>query len=278
MVKFKILFHIQWNGDMRDAAISITLLSSLRYRHATDTQRERTSQHPSHRLEQMPTEKDEYNLYLPLSLTSSTTFNLFLFTCTINAYVIQRCRWLCHKTIKLLWFSDRFLERKEFRQGDLVIVVNMNNRQLKRHDTLPTLTTQTDLGSPDSCHDGLSLPPDTTAIADPQIFMLSEAIKQMLDSSFTGLQSTLTAISTQMERIASRPSPFHAHAMGPAVGSRLGHLPLLVLECPLGISVPLLQQTAPHRHPANRWGGGGGGSSRSQGKHTPGRWGQWWCR
>ena len=41
--------------------------------------------------------------------------------------------------------------------------------------------------------------------------MLSEAIKQTLSSSFTGLQSTLTAISTQMKRIASRSSPFHAH-------------------------------------------------------------------
>ena len=72
----------------------------------------------------------------------------------------------------------------------------MNNRQLKRHDTLPNLTeTQTDLGSPDSRHDGLNLPPDPTAIADPRIFMLSEAIKWTLDSSFTGLQSTLTAIS-----------------------------------------------------------------------------------
>ena len=118
-------------------------------------------------------------------------------------------------------FSDRFLERKEFRPGDLVIVVNMNNRQLKRHDTLPILPeTQTDLGSPDSRHDGLSLPPDPTAIADPRIFMLSEAIKQTLDSSFTGLQSTLTAISTQMERIASRPSPFHAHGAGGRISLR----------------------------------------------------------
>ena len=96
----------------------------------------------------------------------------------------------------------------------------MNNRQLKRHDTLPDLTTQTDLGSPDSRHDGLSLPPEPTAIADPRIFMLSEAIKQMLDSSFTGLQSTLTAISTQMERIASRPSPFHAHGAGGRISLR----------------------------------------------------------
>ena len=91
----------------------------------------------------------------------------------------------------------------------------MNNRQLKRHDTLPNLTeTQTDLGSPDSRHDGLNLPYDPTAIADPRIFMLSEAIKRTLDSSFTGLQSTITAISTQMERIASRPSPFWRGMVG----------------------------------------------------------------
>ena len=66
----------------------------------------------------------------------------------------------------------------------------MNNRQLKRHDTLPNLTTQTALGSSDSRPDGLGLPHDPTAIADPRIFVLSEAIKQTLDSSFTGLQST----------------------------------------------------------------------------------------
>ena len=97
----------------------------------------------------------------------------------------------------------------------------MNNRQLKHHDTLPNLTeTQTDLGSPDSRHDGLNLPPDPTAIADPRIFMLSEAIKRTLDSSFTGLQSTLTAISTQMERIASRPLPFHAHGAGGRISLR----------------------------------------------------------
>ena len=47
--------------------------------------------------------------------------------------------------------------------------------------------------------------------------------------------------------------------MGPAIGSRLGHLPLLVLECPLVVIVPLLRRVAPHRPPANRGGGGGGG-------------------
>ena len=83
-------------------------------------------------------------------------------------------------------------------------------KQLKRHDTLPNLM-QDDLGSPDR-NDGLVLSPHPPAdIVDPQIFMLSEAIKSTLTSSFTGLQSTLTDISAQMERIASRPSSFHAH-------------------------------------------------------------------
>ena len=40
--------------------------------------------------------------------------------------------------------------------------------------------------------------------------------------------------------------------MGPAVGSRLGHLPLLVLECPLAVIVPLLRGAAPHRPPDRR--------------------------
>ena len=84
-------------------------------------------------------------------------------------------------------------------------------KQLKHHDTLPNLL-QDDLGSPDS-NDGLVLSPQNPPadIADPQISMLSEAIKSTLTSSFTGLQSTLTDISAQMERIASRPSSFHAH-------------------------------------------------------------------
>ena len=84
-------------------------------------------------------------------------------------------------------------------------------KQLKRHDTLPNLI-QDDLGSPDN-NDGLVLSPQNPPanIADPQIFMLSEAIKSILTSSFTGLHSTLTDISAQMERIASKPSSFHAH-------------------------------------------------------------------
>ena len=79
-------------------------------------------------------------------------------------------------------------------------------KELKRHDTLPNLV-QDDLGSPDS-HDGLVLSTHPPAdIADPRIFMLLEAIKSTLTSSFTGLQSTLTDISAQMERIASRDIP-----------------------------------------------------------------------
>ena len=80
------------------------------------------------------------------------------------------------------------------------------SQQLRRHGTLPDLSTPDDLGVPDSRHDGLGLPSHPTDIADPHIFMLSEAIKQTLSSSFNGLQSTLTTISTQMERIAPRPS------------------------------------------------------------------------
>ena len=85
------------------------------------------------------------------------------------------------------------------------------SQQLRRHETLPDLSTPDDLGVPGSRHDGLGLPSHPTDIADPRIFMLSEAIKQTLSSSFSGLQSTLTDISTQIERIASRPSPIHAH-------------------------------------------------------------------
>ena len=77
------------------------------------------------------------------------------------------------------------------------------SQQIRRHETLPDLTTQDDLGVPDSRHDGLGLPSHPTDIADPRIFILSEVIKQTPSSSFTGLQSTLTAISTQMERIAA---------------------------------------------------------------------------
>ena len=132
----------------------------------------------------------------------------------------------------------------------------MNNRQLKRHETLLNLTTQTALGSPDSRPDGLGLPPDPTAIADPRIFVLSEAIKQTLDSSFTGLQSTLTAISTQMERLASRPSPFHAHG----AGSRISHRTPTSARArvsPRRQRAATLADGSPS--PSSQSGGGGGG-------------------
>ena len=90
-----------------------------------------------------------------------------------------------------------------------------------------------------------------------RIFMLSEVIKQTLSSSFNGLLSTLIDISTQMERIALRPSPIHA----PRADNRnlsSDNLPLLVLECPLAVIVPLLRWTAPRRPPAILGGGGGG--------------------
>ena len=57
-------------------------------------------------------------------------------------------------------------------------------------------------------------------LADPQIFMLSEAIKNTLESSFTGLRSTLTDISAQMVKIASRPSPFHAQRADDRISTR----------------------------------------------------------
>ena len=79
------------------------------------------------------------------------------------------------------------------------------SKRLKRHETIPNLTAD-DVASPE---DGIESP-HPQGIADPQIFMLSEAIKNTLESSFSGLQSTLTNISTQMERIASRPTSFHA--------------------------------------------------------------------
>ena len=46
--------------------------------------------------------------------------------------------------------------------------------------------------------------------------------------------------------------------IGPMIGSFFGHLPLLVLGCPLAVIVPLLRRTAPRR-PAAILGGGGGG-------------------
>ena len=86
--------------------------------------------------------------------------------------------------------------------------------------------------------------------------MLSEAIKQTLSSSFSGLQSTLTDISTQMERIASRPSPIHAHRADDRIS----------LRTPTSTHA----RVSPRRHraatsadgspsPSSHGGGGGGG-------------------
>ena len=131
------------------------------------------------------------------------------------------------------------------------------SQQLRRHETLPDLSTPDDLGIPDSRHDGLGLPSHPTDIADPHIFMLSEAIKQTLSSSFNGLQSTLTAISTQMERIASRPSPIHA----PRADDRIS------LRTPTSTRA----RVSPCRHHAATSADGSPSPSRLQGKHTPGR-------
>ena len=139
------------------------------------------------------------------------------------------------------------------------------SQQLRRHETLPDLTTRDDLGAPHSRHDGL--PPPPTDIADPRIFMLSEAIKRTLSSSFTGLQSTLTDISTQMERIISRPSPFHAHRADDMISFRTP------TSTRVGVS--------PRRHRAatsadgspspSSHSGGGGGLPDRRGNIPPGR-------
>ena len=90
------------------------------------------------------------------------------------------------------------------------------SKRLKCHETLPNLTED----GGDSPEDGLALSSPPLRIVDPQIFMLSEAIKNTLESSFTGLRSTLTDISAQMEKIASRPSPFHAHRANDRISTR----------------------------------------------------------
>ena len=71
------------------------------------------------------------------------------------------------------------------------------SKWLKCHETLPNLTED----GGDSPEDGLALSSPPLRIVDPRIFMLSEAIKNTLESSFTGLRSTLTDISAQMEKI-----------------------------------------------------------------------------
>ena len=139
------------------------------------------------------------------------------------------------------------------------------SKRLKRHETIPNLTAD-DVASPE---DGIESP-HPLGIAEPRIFMLSEAIKNTLESSFTGLQSTLTNISTQMERITSRPSSFHAQRADARISIRTsssthtrvsasrqraatsadGSPPRL-----LAVIVPIIRRTAPQRPPSNMEGG-----------------------
>ena len=110
--------------------------------------------------------------------------------------ILYSCAFFCHYTILLSLIKPWFISSRNV-TGSFVIM----SQQLRRHETLPDLSTQDDLGVPDCLHDGLGLPSHPTDIADPRIFMLSEVIKQTLSSSFSGLQSTLTDISTQMGTI-----------------------------------------------------------------------------
>ena len=96
--------------------------------------------------------------------------------------------------------------------------------------------------------------------------MLSEAIKNTLESSFTGLQS-------QIFPHKWKNSIKNFAISCPIIGSQLEHLPLLILECPpavimplpqwtaplLAVIVPIFRLMAPQRPPANVEGGGGGG-------------------
>ena len=125
------------------------------------------------------------------------------------------------------------------------------SKQLKRHETLQNLTED----GYDSPEDGLELSPHPLNIADPQIFMLSEAIKNTLESSFTRLQSTLTDISAQMEKIALRPSPFHAQRANDRISTRTS---------PSTHTRVIFRRTAPQCPPANMEGGGGGGGESSR--------------
>ena len=126
------------------------------------------------------------------------------------------------------------------------------SKRLKRHETLPNSTED----GGDSPEDGLALSSPPLHIADPRIFMLSEAVKNTLESSFTGLRSTLRY--------------FHTNGKN-CIESPLGHLPLLA--CPpaiivtlprgtapyLAVIVPIFWRAAPQCPPANMEGGGGGG-------------------
>ena len=140
------------------------------------------------------------------------------------------------------------------------------SKLLKSHETLPNLTED----GGDSPEDGLELSPHPLNIADPQIFMLSEAIKNTLESSFTGLQSTLTDISAQMEKIASRPSPFHAQRAGNRISTRTPPSTGTRVSTSRHRAATLADSSPPPRHradisadgsptPSSQCGGGGGG-------------------
>ena len=135
------------------------------------------------------------------------------------------------------------------------------SKRLKRHETLPNLTED----GGDSPEDGRYL-----HLADPQIFMLSEAIKNTLESSFTGLRSTLTDISAQMEKIALRPSPFHAHRADDRISTRTPPSTHTSVSASRHRAATSADCSPPRRHhayilvdgsptPSAQYGGGGGG-------------------
>ena len=142
------------------------------------------------------------------------------------------------------------------------------SKRLKRHETLPNLTED----GGDSPEDGLELSPHPLNIADPQIFVLSEAIKHTLESSFTGLQSTFTDISAQMEKIASRPSPFHAQRADDRISTRTPPSTHTRVSTSCHRAATSVDGSPPCRHradisedgspePSSQYGGGGGGRS-----------------
>ena len=139
------------------------------------------------------------------------------------------------------------------------------SKRLKRHETLPNLTED----GGDSPEDGLAL--SSPAYSRPTDFYVVEAIKNTLESSFTGLRSTLTDISAQMEKIALKPSPFHAHRADDRISTRTppsthtsvsaSHHRAATSEDgfpPRRHHADILGGTAPQLPPANMEGGGGG--------------------
>ena len=100
--------------------------------------------------------------------------------------------------------------------------------------------------------------------------MLSEAIKNTLESSFTGPQSTLTDISAHMEKIASRPSPFHAQRADDRISTRTPPSAHTSVSTSRHRAATSADGSPPRRHradisadgsptPSSQYGGGGGG-------------------